>query len=64
MLLLNSMTKHRNIMYEIPFPSQKRWPVISNFFPFLCFQIFQQAKITTSIKKGWLNCCLAGVKED
>jgi hypothetical protein len=32
--------------------------------PFLCFQIFQQAKITTSIKKGWLNCCLAADKED
>jgi hypothetical protein len=31
--------------------------------PFRCFQIFQQAKITTSIKKGWLNYSLAAANE-
>jgi hypothetical protein len=33
MFLFNSMTKHRNIMHEIPFPSQKRWPVTPKDFP-------------------------------
>jgi hypothetical protein len=35
----------------------------SKIDPFLCFQMFQQAKITTSIKKGLLKSCLAAERE-
>jgi hypothetical protein len=46
------MPKHRDIMYEIPFPSQESWPIISKMFAIPLFPNIPTSQDHHLMKKG------------
>jgi hypothetical protein len=59
MFMLNPIHKQGDIMSEFLFPSREGWPLMLENLAIPLLIMFQQAMITTSMKKGFKKIAFA-----